>query len=192
MIYKEKRIVLKNGTDCILRSPRPEDADSIISNWKLTSEETGFIARYPEEITMSIEAEEKFLADQQTDPKSIMIAAVIDGKIIANAGITYVQNNIKFLHRAVFGISIQKEYWNIGIGSSILSELIMWAEKAGFKLREIRTLPLDVFYISSLSEKYKKPSLSFIKGMIRAKFYAFHSLFNKERSSSIIYILRKL
>ena len=140
MIYKEKRIFLKNGTDCILRSPRPEDADSIISNWKLTSEETGFIARYPEEITMSIEAEEKFLADQQSDPKSIMIAAVIDGKIIANAGITYVQNNIKFLHRAVFGISIQKEYWNIGIGSSILSELIMWAEKAGYEQIELEVL----------------------------------------------------
>src|SRR5665647_100345 len=130
MIYKEKRIVLQNGTDCILRSPRTEDADSILYNLRLTSEETGFMARYPEEITMSIESEQKFLADQQTDPKSLMIAAVIDGKIIANAGISCVQNNIKFLHRALLGISIQKEYWDIGIGSSILNELILWAKKA--------------------------------------------------------------
>lgn len=68
----------------------------------------------------------------------------------------------------------------------------LFAEKTGFKLKEFKSLPLDVFYISALSEKYKKSSLSFIKGMIRAKFYAFRAFFNKEKSSSVIYILRKL
>lgn len=67
----------------------------------------------------------------------------------------------------------------------------LFAEKTGFKLKEIRSLPLDVFYISALSEKYKKSSLSFIKGIVRAKFYAFQALFNKEKSSSVIYILQK-
>lgn len=67
----------------------------------------------------------------------------------------------------------------------------LFAEKAGFKLQELRSLPLDVFYISALSEKYKKSSLSFIKGMVRAKFYAIQTLFNKEKSSSVIYILKK-
>lgn len=68
----------------------------------------------------------------------------------------------------------------------------LFAEKAGFKLKELRSLPLDVFYISALSEKYKKSTLSFFKGMVRAKFYAFMALFNKEKSSSVIYILKKL
>jgi 2-polyprenyl-3-methyl-5-hydroxy-6-metoxy-1,4-benzoquinol methylase len=67
----------------------------------------------------------------------------------------------------------------------------LFAEKTGFKLKELRSLPLDVFYISAISEKYKKSSLSFIKGMIRAKFYAFRAFFNKEKSSSVIYILKK-
>jgi SAM-dependent methyltransferase len=67
----------------------------------------------------------------------------------------------------------------------------LFAEKTGFKVMEIRNLPLDVFYISSLSEKYKKSTFAFIKGMARAKFYAFKSLFNTEKSSSMIYILKK-
>jgi len=67
----------------------------------------------------------------------------------------------------------------------------LFAEKTGFRLKEIKSLPLDVFYISALSEKYKKSSLSFIKGIVRAKFYAFYSLFSKEKSSSVIYILQK-
>jgi 2-polyprenyl-3-methyl-5-hydroxy-6-metoxy-1,4-benzoquinol methylase len=68
----------------------------------------------------------------------------------------------------------------------------LFAEKSGFKIRELRSLPLDVFYISALSEKYKRSSLSFIKGTIRAKFYAIFTLFNKEKRSSVIYILKKL
>ena len=67
-----------------------------------------------------------------------------------------------------------------------------FAKKAGFMLADMRNLPLDVFYISTLSEKYKGSGFSFIKGMTKAKWFAFLSLFNKRRSSSIVYILRKL
>jgi len=66
------------------------------------------------------------------------------------------------------------------------------SEKSGFTLGNIKTLPLDVFYISLLSERYKSSSMAFFKAMSRAFFFAFMSVFNRERSSSIIYILRKL
>ena len=68
----------------------------------------------------------------------------------------------------------------------------LFSEKAGFSLEKLRSLPLDVFYISMLSEKYKGSGLSFIRGMAIAAWFAFLSFFNKKGSSSIIYILRKL
>jgi SAM-dependent methyltransferase len=71
------------------------------------------------------------------------------------------------------------------------SSFALFAEKTGFRLENIKNLPADVFYISFVSEKYKEASLPFIRGIIRAKFYAIGSFFNKEKSSSIIYILRK-
>lgn len=67
----------------------------------------------------------------------------------------------------------------------------LFANKTGFNIETIMNLPLDVFYISALSEKYKGSKLSFIKGMAKAKIFAFLSYFKKERSSSVIYILRK-
>jgi hypothetical protein len=67
-----------------------------------------------------------------------------------------------------------------------------FADKSGFKTESLLTLPLDLFYISILSEKYKGSWLYFIKGITTAMIYAFASFFNKTRSSSIIYILRKL
>ncbi len=67
----------------------------------------------------------------------------------------------------------------------------LFIKNSGLKLCGIRNLPLDVFYISLLSEKYKGSTLSFIQGIIKAIPFFLKSLFRKERSSSLIYILRK-
>jgi len=67
-----------------------------------------------------------------------------------------------------------------------------FADKTGFKVEKTLTLPLDVFYISILSEKYSGSVMSFFFGIAVAKMYWFASIFKKERSSSIIYVLRKL
>jgi SAM-dependent methyltransferase len=63
--------------------------------------------------------------------------------------------------------------------------------KTGMKVEKIMTLPPDVFYISLLSEKYKGSSLPIIRGIIKAICFSFLSAFNRNRSSSVIYILRK-
>lgn len=137
MNYKEKIVTLKNNQTCILRSPRPEDAQEIIDHMIITSEETVFMARYPEEITLTYCEESKFLEDTLSNPKSLMICAVLDGKIVANAGISCVNKYSKYLHRASFGISIQKEYWNLGIGKIILEELIILAKEMGYEQMEL-------------------------------------------------------
>jgi SAM-dependent methyltransferase len=67
----------------------------------------------------------------------------------------------------------------------------VFSGKTGFRYEGVRNLPFDVFYISALSEKYKGAGLSFMKGILIAKIFAILSVFNKERSSSVIYILRK-
>jgi ubiquinone/menaquinone biosynthesis C-methylase UbiE len=68
----------------------------------------------------------------------------------------------------------------------------VFSEKSGFILENLETLLLDVFYISLLSERYKGSSMAFFKAMTKAFIFSFRSFFNKERSSSVIYLLRKL
>lgn len=67
----------------------------------------------------------------------------------------------------------------------------LFCEKSGFELNLIRDLPADVFYISVLSEKYKKSRTAFIKGIIWGGAFWFLSVFNRKRSSSLIYVIRK-
>jgi 2-polyprenyl-3-methyl-5-hydroxy-6-metoxy-1,4-benzoquinol methylase len=67
----------------------------------------------------------------------------------------------------------------------------LFSKETGFLLENLRILPLDVFYISQLSEKYKGSSLPFLKGVLKAIIFGFFSVFYKSKSSSVIYILRK-
>ena len=67
----------------------------------------------------------------------------------------------------------------------------IFSEKSGFNLENLKILPLDVFYISLLSERYMGSSMAFLKAMSKAFIFALRSIFNRDRSSSIVYILRK-
>ena len=67
----------------------------------------------------------------------------------------------------------------------------LFAQKSGFNIKSVKSLPLDVFYISMLSEKQRGNNLSFITGIVKGSWFWFLSLFKKTKSSSLIYILKK-
>jgi hypothetical protein len=67
----------------------------------------------------------------------------------------------------------------------------IFAEKTGFQITGMRPLPLDVFYISMLSEKNKGARFYFIPGIIKGFLFVLRSISDKKRSSSLIYYLRK-
>jgi len=66
-----------------------------------------------------------------------------------------------------------------------------FARKSGLKAEGQLVLPFDVFYISLLSEKYKGSRWPFISGITRAIWFSFLSVFDGNRSSSVIYVVRK-
>ena len=66
-----------------------------------------------------------------------------------------------------------------------------FAAKTGMESEGTMVLPFDVFYISALSEKYKGSEWPFVRGLGIALWFSFITFFNRKRSSSVIYILRK-
>ncbi|MBN2633854.1 MAG: class I SAM-dependent methyltransferase [Bacteroidales bacterium] len=68
----------------------------------------------------------------------------------------------------------------------------IFARNSGFQIKAIRRLPLDVFYISILSEKYRGSEFYLIKGIIKGSWFFFKSIWNIKKSSSLVYILNKL
>ena len=124
MKYLEKKIILKDGAECTLRSPDENDAEKMIEYLRMTSGETYFMIRYPEEITMSADKEKEFLKRSLESSTELMIAAFINGELAGNCGISPVMNLKKLKHRAEFGISIKEKFWGRGIGNILLKEII--------------------------------------------------------------------
>jgi SAM-dependent methyltransferase len=71
------------------------------------------------------------------------------------------------------------------------STMTEFGSKYGFVLQEEHPMPFDAFYVSMLSEKYKKSRIPFLKGMWAGLIAWLSALGNKERSSSMIYVFRK-
>lgn len=140
MEFKEKSITLKNGENALIRSPKQNDAEQLLYHIIKTSDETDFMSRYGEEITFTVEQEEAFIKNIQESSKDMMICVEIDGKVIANAGFGPVSSFLRNKHRATFGICVQKEYWNMGIGSILMPPIIEAAKKMGYELLELEVI----------------------------------------------------
>ena len=64
------------------------------------------------------------------------------------------------------------------------------AEKHGFILQNTFRMPFDAFYVSILSEKYRKSVLPVLKGLWVGTLSWLASLFNIHKSSSLIYVFK--
>lgn len=128
MIFEKKKVLLKNGIEAILKTPEISDAEMLLNSIKTSSDETDFLSRTIEDWKdVTVENEEKFIHNVRESRNTLFIACYIDGIIAGNCDITF-KTGSKTFHRATVGIALQKNYWNIGIGSAMFTELIKAAE----------------------------------------------------------------
>ena len=129
MIFEEKKVILKNGVEAILKTPEIEDAEMLLNSIKTSSGETEFLSRTIEDWeSVTVESEEKFIHNVRESQNTLFIACYVDGAIAGNCDITF-KTGRKISHRATVGIALQKKYWNIGIGSAMFKELIKISEE---------------------------------------------------------------
>lgn len=140
MIYESKTVTLKNGKSCLLRSPMPEDAETLLRYLRQTSGETRNMLRNETEIKMTVEEETAYLRSVGKDPAACMVSAWIDGDLAGNAGINPVMRFAKIRHRADFGIAIKKKYWHMGIGAALLAACIAAARDMGYEQVELEAV----------------------------------------------------
>lgn len=135
-----KTVTLKDGRICCLRNGTEADAQAVLDVFKLTHEQTDLLLSYPDEITFTVEMEAEFLKGKADSEREIEIIADVDGKIAGTAGFGPVGGCYKVRHRAEFGISVDKEYWGLGIGKALMEACIECARAADFKQLELNVL----------------------------------------------------
>lgn len=137
MYYNEKTVLLKNGTECTLRNPRESEAETYIAHLRRVAGETHFLARYEEEVVTPPERQEQIIRDALECDDRMLLAAWINDKLIGSIGVNRVSPHSKMQHRAQFGISIEQEYWNAGLGTILIEEALAAARDMGCEQMEL-------------------------------------------------------
>ncbi len=132
-----KRITLKDGRGCIIRSGTMADAKGATHDFIITHSETDWLFSYPDEIQLTAEKEALYLEAKADSSDELGLVAVVDGKIVGNAGIDRIGKQDKVRHRCGMGISIEKAYWGLGIGRAMTETLIECAKEAGYTQIEL-------------------------------------------------------
>ncbi len=139
MLFEEKKITLKDGRTAIFRSPRPEDAQPLLDYMKITAGESPYLLRTPEECTMTVEAEQAFIANVVAQEFDMMILCFVEGELAGNCRIVR-RNKIKNRHRADVMIALYQKYWSLGIGTAMFQEMISLGRTWGLMQLELEVI----------------------------------------------------
>ncbi len=135
-----KEIRLRDGHQCLLRSASASDAEEILVNFNKTHGETEYLLSYPNEKNFTVGEEADFLQNKECSPSEAEICAIVDGRIVGTAGVDAIGLREKIRHRASCGISIEKDYWGLGIGRALMTACIECAKQAGYSQLELEAV----------------------------------------------------
>lgn len=140
MEYESREVLLKDGKMCVIRRAEEADAEMMLEYLKATSAETPYMLREPEEVRTDVEEERGFLRKAAEDPRWLMLLAFVDGAFAGSCSFAAVSERSRTRHRCTMGISLYRRFWNMGIGTALLEELLEAAEAAGYEQMELEVV----------------------------------------------------
>lgn len=135
-----KTITLKDGRACILRNGTEQDGQAMLNIYIRTHAQTDYLLSYPEEAGITAEQEAGYLKRKRDSSNEIELLAELEGSVVASAGIACVGPKEKTRHRAEFGISVDKDFWGLGIGRALTEACIECARAAGYLQMELEVV----------------------------------------------------
>lgn len=125
MYFAPKTITLKDGRTAILRSPLPKQDAADMRQYLIdVAGETPFLGAYPEEReSLTIEQEQGFLQRMLDAEGELSLVAEVDGHLAGNCQVTF-SSRLKMRHRGRIAIGLRRAYWNLGLGTAMMRELI--------------------------------------------------------------------
>ena len=107
---------------------------------KATSVETPYLVNEPEEITLTLEQEERFITANAENERALMIAGFLDGEHVGNCSFHMVSGKKRFLHRCGLGIALYQKFCGLGIGRQMMELVLEQAKRCGYEQVELEVV----------------------------------------------------
>lgn len=127
-VIPRKTVVLRDGAEVVLRSPREDEAQALIDYLKVVRAETDGIMSDPLDTLPTLEEERQWILKSNRNDAGIHLAAEADGEVIALGGIDQ-PGFVRQQHIGSLGISIRQQWCDRGLGTIIMQSMIDWARQ---------------------------------------------------------------
>lgn len=144
-----KAYKLKNGFAFTVREAEREDAYEILMYLKKVGAESNFLTFGAEGAGIDVKKEEDIIKRYKIAPNSVMLVGTVGRKLASVASLTSGEKS-RLAHNSEIGISVLKEFWGLGVGTIMMTELIDFAKSTGF---------LKVIHLSVMSENERAIAL---------------------------------
>jgi len=139
MIAKDESILLRDGREAVLATPKRADAAELLALMKQTAGETEYLSFYPEEWTGAVCDEEEWIEGMRQSERDLVLICRVGDEIAGICNLAAGKTE-KTRHYGTVGISILQKFWGLGIGGELLTR----QERAG------RALGLDYLELDYL------------------------------------------
>ncbi len=117
----------------IYREAVASDSQKLLEYLQKVGCETDYLSFGAEGFRISVEQEARFIERFRKNSKDIMLIALDGDEIVANASIEC--NRIKrYSHRAELSVTVLRDYWRKGIGSTLVNAMIDFARNVGIEV----------------------------------------------------------
>ncbi|MEG2338764.1 MAG: GNAT family protein [Clostridium sp.] len=121
---------LKNGLSLTIRKARVEDTEEIINMSNKIAGESNNLSYGQGEYYMSYDQQYSYISRVNETRGSCFFVGIINGKIVGT--ITFISSSRKRMeHRGEMGVAVLKDFWNMGIGKSMIDCFLKWAKSNG-------------------------------------------------------------
>ena len=158
----------------LYREALASDAEALIEYTKTVGAETDNLSHGAEGVPCSLERQVRFIERFLKSKEDLMLLALCDGRIVANASIS--RNRIpRYSHRAELSITVLAEFWGQQIGSTLMEMLIAHSKSTGVRVINLE-VRADNFRAISLYKKYGFCEIGISKDFFKIKKRFFDAL----------------
>lgn len=137
MQFATRFITAKDGKNYCLRRAETADAAALLALLRSTAEQTRFLLREPDEVTMTVEQEEGFIQSRVESSGDLMLLIEYEGNVLGLCSLSCVGPFRRYAHRCSLSIALHEDVWGVGLGRQMMEILLQTAKEVGYEQAEL-------------------------------------------------------